>query len=356
MIREIASSKNTPEPAFRNSAVSKSTAKTAKSSASAAPAVQRSAASLAASAGLPADKLSSSIVLFARFFSLPLKPRLLADIRRQAFLPAQQSPAQQGVHTNSVISKPYQNTGGNSPVSLDALKSFVNAKGREALSLAAAAAESKGVELQPKGLESYAEAVDPDRQQKHDGERRRRNRSKNEQAEKASLKTGSVTAESLKKMAFECMEKDPLLDILNRLPGKNGQRWIVLPFDFIKDGKEFKVSMRILLNDGNLSGCAAYMALDIRMRDAEQEIKSEKDTINADQKWLFVMEAAGNQIMKLSLYLMSEFQKRAQSQLKKELSQLLEIPFERISIKSSTEAFPHEVSWNESFSQVDEAV
>ncbi len=35
--------------------------------------------------GLPADKISSSIISFARFFSLPLKPELMAAIRRQVF-------------------------------------------------------------------------------------------------------------------------------------------------------------------------------------------------------------------------------------------------------------------------------
>ncbi|MCL2193748.1 MAG: hypothetical protein FWB78_10170, partial [Treponema sp.] len=40
---------------------------------------------LIAAAGLPADRLSASIVSFARFFSLPIKPELMAAIRQQVF-------------------------------------------------------------------------------------------------------------------------------------------------------------------------------------------------------------------------------------------------------------------------------
>jgi len=291
------------------------------------PAAARSAASFAATAGLPSDKLSSSIVSFARFFSLPLKPQLLTNIRSQAFLqsaqtaqPASVNPAQTG----------------------DSSTSLISAKMREALSLAAAAAESKGVELSPRGLESYAEAVDPEWEKRDEQQRKKRGKEQNEHAEKASLKPVSITADSLKKMAFEYAEENPILDILNVLPGKDGQRWIVLPFDFYEDGKEFKISMRILLEpEMNIlcddSSRAACMALDV--------------SIDNKQRWLFVIEAANNKPMRLAVYTMPE-----DARLKKELSRLLEIPIERIAVKNREESFPYESSYLDGAPAIDEAV
>ncbi|MDR1596182.1 MAG: hypothetical protein LBR99_00620, partial [Treponema sp.] len=45
--------------------------------------------------------------------------------------------------------------------------------------------------------------------------------------------------------------RNPLLGILNKFPGKDGRRWIVLPFSFNSGGVDFKVSLRILLADTN---------------------------------------------------------------------------------------------------------
>jgi hypothetical protein len=50
--------------------------------------------------------------------------------------------------------------------------------------------------------------------------------------------------------------QDPLLGILNRLPGKDGKRWIVLPFSL----EGLDVCLRILLAGGR----AELMGLDIR--------------------------------------------------------------------------------------------
>ena len=65
--------------------------------------VKQTAASLASASGLPADKLSASIISFARFFSLPLKPNILAAIRRQAFLPESPKPAAGNTNTGSAV-------------------------------------------------------------------------------------------------------------------------------------------------------------------------------------------------------------------------------------------------------------
>jgi hypothetical protein len=312
--------KSAPEPTAKN--VSSKTPLTQASKTSPPPAVPRSVSSLAAAAGLPQDKLSASIVAFARFFSLPLKPELLAAIRRHAFLPqgaaSQQMPAA-------------------SPAAEDA-SGLLAAKTREALSLSAAAAESKGVELYPKGLETYAEAVDPEwqRRQNSGGKKReQQNKKQDEQEkEKAPLKAGSITASGLQKMAIESAEKNPLLAVLNKLPGKNGQRWIVLPFDFFEGGRKFSVSIRILLEELK-SNRAVCMALDIA------------ESGETERRWLFMLESANDKAMRLTSFIQSELPPKAQSRLKNELSALLEIPPERVFVKSSGESFSCEASCGE---------
>ena len=326
-------SKTAPESSAQNvSSKTQAQTQAAKLSASLPPVSPRSISSLITAAGLPSDKLSASIVSFARFFSLPLKPELMAAIRRQAFapLPQQTQPTA-------------ENTSGASA-----------AKNREALSLAATAAESKGVELNPKGLEAFAEAVDPDWQKRQESESRRRGRrNKNEnerEDEKTQSKTGAITADGLKELALESAEKASLLAILNRLPGKNG-RWIVLPFSFSENGRDFSVSLRILLETEQFSSNAVCMALDI----AENAESSEK-------RWLFVMETASGSAQKLSLnrltvHIQPELPSASLPSFIRELSQALNIPVGRVSVKNRKEPFPFETGYgSDTLCAIDEAV
>jgi len=320
-------------------------------------AAPRTGASLSAALGLPQDKLSSSVISFAKFFSLPLKPQLLTDLRRYAFTPPSQTANQFSSTANTTAAKPVL---ANANAAENTNASFATEKNRQAFSLSAAAAESKGAELSPKGLESYAQAVDPDsRRQDDDRQRRRRNREQDEQEEKKSLKTESVkksqygeisslqlTADSLKKMFLEKEKQIPILEILNRLPCKNGQRWIVLPFDFEEAGKNYNVSMRVLLDDERSSNSAVCMALDIL----------ENGGANDERRWLFVTESANDKPMRVSVYLQDELSQKSHSKLKSELSNLFNIPSEHINIKNITEPFPYESSFSESFSSINEAV
>lgn len=329
MVNEINSQKppiKIEQPTKGSKAISTQTAKP-----SVAPAL-RSAASLAASAGLPADKLSASIVSFVRFFSLPLKPQVLADIRRQALMTQtapQQASVTQGV-TQGVTQSAAQ-------TSAQAALQFLSGA-REATALCAAAAESKGVELSQKGLESYTEAVDPDSQKDRDEQQKKRDNKKNEQKEN----TEPITADNLKKMALEYTEKNPLLDILNKLPGKNGQRWIVIPFDFSKDEKDFKVSMRILLDERKTVNRAACMALDILESSGHRQV--------------FVMEASSDKLSRLTVYNQYELPPKHQSKIKNELSQIFKIPVNHVFIVCSAGSFPYEASYAQDFSPIDEAV
>jgi len=316
--------KNSNDQSVKNVS-SKVQAQTVKTSV---PVSARSASSLAAAAGLPQDKLSASIVTFARFFSLSLKPEMLAAIRRQSFpLQSAASPASQQI---SAASPETKDTSGS-----------MTAKMREALSLSAAAAESKGVELHPKALEAYAQAVDPEWQKRQNsGEQKKRRRDK-DQNEK--LKTSPITAPALEKTVLQSVQNNPLLAILNKLPGKNGQRWIVLPFDFPQDDPEYRVSMRILL-DEQTSNRAACMALDIA------------ENADTERRWMFMLESANEKTVRLTCYLRPELPPAAQSRLKRELSSLLEISPECVFIKNVESSFPCESEKGEQLPSIDEAV
>ena len=293
-------------------------------------AVARSVSSLISAAGLPADKLSASIISFARFFSLPLKPEILKHIRQQAFT----------MRPNAQSSDPASDN--SAPEARTVLRN------RDALSLAASAAEGKGVELQPKGLEAYAKALDPESRQDHeqDGRHGRRKKNDNDNApETSSQKTAAISAGSLEKTALETAGKNPLLAILNRLPGKDGKRWIVLPFDFCDNGREFKVSLRILLETNKTASRAACMALDIAIRSIIESGGTEK-------RRLFVLEPAN----RLSVYIQPEIEPEKRAALVRELSALLEIAPDRIYIKAKTE-FPFEAACGDGLSgSIDEAV
>jgi hypothetical protein len=352
----------------------------AKSSGTIASNTPRSAASFSAALGLPQDKLSSAIISFARFFSLPLKPQLLANLRRFALTPPSQDANQFSAATK--VAEANANAAKTVPANVNAAEStnvsLTAEKTRQAVSLSAAAAESKGVELTQKGLESYTEAVDPEsRRQGDDRQRRRRNREQDEHTEKNSLKSEGVkksqygessssqlfSADSLKKMSLEYAEQNPLLDILNRLPCKNGQRWIVLPFDFIEDDKKFNVSMRVLLDDEHSINRAVCMALDI-IESANVESAEEHDSMQeqlsgeatSERRWLFVTESVNDKLLRVSVYLQGEPSQKSHSKFKSELSNLFNIPAEHINIISRTEHFPYEASFAENFSSIDEAV
>jgi hypothetical protein len=248
-----------------------------------------------------------------RFFSLPIKKEILLDIRRQVF----------------------------------AHPTAQTAEERTTLSMAAAATESKGVELHQKGLELYAEAVDPKwrERQNSGGQNKQHNNRQNKQNDDNILsKPCSINSSSLEKIALEYAEKDHLLSILNRLPGKNGQRWIVLPFEFNEKNRQFRMSLRILLEEKKQNH-VLLMALDIVETGNTKEKRS-----------CFIIDTANNHKNRLSVFMNSNILPKDLSSLKGELSSLLDIPPEHIFIKAGADDFPFEAdSAEETFTSIDEA-
>jgi hypothetical protein len=298
----------------------------------------RSVPALLAAAGLPADKLSASIVSFARFFSLPLKPELLSVIRRQVLTTTQQD-------SNKPF--PVESKSGSS------VSSEIVSKIREAVSLAACAAASKGVQLTAEGLESYAASIDPERQKRQQRRNQRERGDNREEPRPSKVQTEDTEKNShaltsyLRETALESAEKDPLLEILNKLPGKNGQRWIVLPFEFNNNNRNFQVSLRILLENENCMFNTGYM--NSRMVLDISEIGKTKQ--------LFLLKARGGTIHSLDVFVYPSYSSKNVKSYTRELSKLMEIPAENITVGNLAGFFPFETECPETLLQtINEAV
>jgi hypothetical protein len=280
------------------------------------------AANLAASLGLPRDRLSASILSFFRFFSLPLEPALLAKIRA---LPG-------SAPETAAPVKPGQFRAG------------------EALSLAAAAALDKGAELSGDALEHYARALDPARQNPDEPEEQTRDRAPkdgsgsssgggyagnegrnsaenfagNSDGRKRQRDSGKPDTSSgdLKERALRGAAS-PLLTLMNRLPGRDGKRWIALPFNWGPEDR-YKAVLRILMS-GARPLEAERMAL---------EIAGDKG------HWLFTLDAQGGSgRIKLNFSRQPFPGKKTMDHAVRELSGLLNLPPERIYAQNGDE-FP----------------
>jgi hypothetical protein len=303
---------------------------------------------LARGLGLPADRFSASIISSARYFSLPLEPGLLAKLRREAAAGGRTAETAAGKNGDAA-----GKTGAGAVV-----------QGREALSLGAAAAASKGVMLRPDALDEYAAAIDPGRRRPPGGEKGEEGRAgtpadgkgaggggtDNGGGGSAGAGTGGspkngagghTGAEdgmagrngagtgrqgfpgdpaALREGVLGAMEKTPLLRLLNRIPGKNGRRWLVLPFAFTEKEREYGISLRIML-EGN----RCRMALDV----------TEEQNGETLCRRLFVMERAAGETPSLGVSLRPGRREAELRSLKKNLESLLDLSQDHIQIKNA---------------------
>ncbi|MDR2740252.1 MAG: hypothetical protein LBB68_10545 [Treponema sp.] len=194
---------------------------------------------LALSLGLPQDKLSSFLLSFIKFFSLPLDTKLIYRLRQEA--------------------------ASLKPGSEDALKSGA---------FAAAAAVSKGLVLSTEALTKYAAAIAGDERNSGDTGGAWDGGAMDQDGGAATGGNGNPQGgtredrgdnnDAGRRLVEGIEGRNPLLGILNKLPGKDGRRWIVLPFSFNSGGVDFRVSLRILLADTNtLPWKAECLAVDV---------------------------------------------------------------------------------------------
>jgi hypothetical protein len=181
--------------------------------------------------------LQAAILSFSRYFSLPMEPGLLLRLRREVL--SLKTPGEAGA-------------------------------------LGAAAAADKGLELSPQGLEDYAAAIEGfvrDRgasggDQEGEAEKdARRNRAPPEDQERGAVAPEAKLpdGENLREKVLRKEAGLPLLGLLNRLPGREGQRWMVFPFTWSSGGIVFRISLRLVLDNNQHSGQrVTRLALDIQ--------------------------------------------------------------------------------------------
>jgi hypothetical protein len=181
---------------------------------------------LAFSLAIPQDKLSSFLLSFIKFFSLPLDTKLIHRLRQEVlFL----KPGSEGVLRSGAF--------------------------------AATAAAGKGLVLSTEALAKYAAAIAGDERNSgdmggswDDGATDQDNGAAgggNEKPQGGTREDRGDNNDTGRRLVERIEGRNSLLGILNKLPGKDGRRWIVLPFLFNSEDVDFRVSLRILLADTN---------------------------------------------------------------------------------------------------------
>ena len=189
----------------------------------------------AATLKLPVDSLSVTLLAFSRFFSLPPSQALIATLRREILTASDSSP-----------------------------KSAAEKAAFEAKAMAAVAAADKGVTLSPETLERYARFLEAP-VFKDDGESGGKNAFNGGGSGKKNPQEREEVPdkEELRAIAGEEAKNDGFLDIMNSIPGKNGQYWAVFPFNIKVGGTELKVFLRVLKGEPLLTGENEHVIVDI---------------------------------------------------------------------------------------------
>jgi hypothetical protein len=266
--------------------------------------VRTSFLNLAAALGLPGDRLSASILSFLRFFSLPLDSA--AQIRSRALDSADpKSPDLKGPEIAAE-----KDSGQAGSTVLRGAETLL--RSREALSLAGAAFLDKGLQPGGEALEKYAGAIDPDRRRSPGnsaGNGGEAHHGKGGDSDSSEDRDGSGVPDG-ELLRRRTASGDPLLDLVNRLPGRSGKRWIVIPFEW----EQYRVTLRILLGSGDVRPYPAdRMAMEI---------------VSEAEHWLFIFNFHNS--IELSFGRQPSPGQRIFKLMKKELSALLDIPFEQI--------------------------
>jgi hypothetical protein len=336
---------------------------------------------LIASLRLPQNELSRAIIAFARFFSLPLEPKLLNSLKREALA-------------------------------------------GQARALAAAAAADKGIALTGEALREYAAAIEgtgiPEKKDPSEVHRLSENsRGNGDSEEKSPPDGGSADGgspdsgssdhpgqgasggdfsgnrgksggfpdngenareraegapEDLRRRIGAVLKEKPLLDLLNRLPGKSGRRWVVLPFSFSAGGLEFTVSLRLFLNrNPSLSGVPAAsgycerLCADITVSPPESASQGSESKTNWEgRRWIITLErpnsatgiraevslfsGAGGEASQRSAVIPPKEKKR----LEAELAETLGLPAGRVAVKEKVPPFSD--SRDDTLKPIDEEV
>jgi hypothetical protein len=297
--------------------------------------------SLVSQLKLPQDALSRSLVTFARLFALPLETKLLSTLRREALNAAQKGASGGGLAA---------------PTPSDAA------------ALAAAASASKGIKMTESALAEYAAAIEGRHSHTSQDEAENRGYARDgggstgegqggNGGENGSFQDGSGQSGSqhsgfkdthsgkrgvqtrfsdveLQDRITTILQEKPLLDLINRIPCKNG-RWIVIPFSFHNNDFEIDVSLRIFLYEGPVKTAGNLIS---ERLDADIKVIPPKKCPGQEQKRWLISLKKGEGIFwaECSVFSGSEpwnFSTAEKKRVRQELAAALDLPLNRVSIK-----------------------
>ena len=212
----------------------------------------------AASLGFPKDPLSITLLAFARFFSLPLNHSLIGNLRREV-LESQKTSSPMTPQEKAVM---------------------------EAEALARVLSTDKGVILSPEALEQYSRFLVPPVFQ--EGEKGRDNSMpfSREKEDDTPDREELPDPEKVEAIARENTDNDRLLRYLNTIPGKNGQHWVVFPFNIMIRGTELSVFIRILKRDQLFPGERGSVRSPLLSGEGEHVIA---DVASPKRQWRFFL-------------------------------------------------------------------
>ncbi len=258
------------------------------------------------SLGLPQDTLSSTIISFFRNFGLSLDAQALKNIRREVL----------GSKTS-----------------------------KDSAALAASAAFDKGVSLSDEALKEYAAAIDPmgHKSSFQDSGGAGFGQTPQDNQEKGDKKNDRDTPlpEDIKNLMEDIDTSGSLLGYMNKIPGKNGQFWIILPFNFTSGTREFSVSVRILVYISNSHYLVERLTLDAAVN---------------ERRWFLVLSKAQDGSYTGQAGVSPGFSQAEQSALIAELKELLGDFVSEISLMDENEIKSFIDSRNDTLISVDEEV
>ena len=212
---------------------------------------QRSLESLAAKLDLPKDAATALLLMNFQHFSLPFSPEALQRVRYR----------------------------------------LRDSKTSKALAVnVAVAAEAKGIALSPEALLDIVSLLDPESAYPEEGQDPKGSNNRNRQADTPDHPRDSdqeapdddsrgPSISDLRHAQEEADRTCKVLGLMNRLQGRERTRWIAFPFSFTHMGVEFKVSVRLLLQDEELP-CQKLLALAV-------------EAVGKERRWSISMQNPG---------------------------------------------------------------
>jgi hypothetical protein len=304
--------------------------------------VHTSLLNLAAALGLPRDKLSASILSFLRFFSLPLDSASAAQIRSRA-LDSGADPKGAELKGPDTAKATADKAAGKADSGQGAVSRGAETllRSREALSLACAAFLDKGLQPGGEALEKYAGAIDPGRRRPpgnsagnggnggegadhgKGGDRGHSDAGSPKDRDGSGVPDGDL-------LRRRAAAGDPLFDLVNRLPGRSGRRWIVIPFEW----EQYSVTLRILLGPDCVRPDSANAKNDRTDHIAANNMTADRMALELVSgkpeggRWLFVFNFRN--YVELNFGRCPSPGNGILDSMKKELSALLDLPFDQI--------------------------